>query len=222
MIDERDRYQGVRSLRVLVDWDGPRVLFKLVVAKQDTSFYLFPAAPNGRYFYGSRSMSEEAVEDTFDYTNAFASEECPKVSVHESGQVHVQVHRANRAGPLALPRLPDHRGQAVASVTADTFAGLRQHPGRLRTGGAEIDHLMPREALVENGRVIIYVNGVEPRFAVRPRLTFTITRPSLERPLYLALAPVATAPLGGEAASGGVTVLAWDGSGDDYLYVRGE
>lgn len=156
----------IRELRVLVSSEGVlRRLCRFAFTNRDASIYLMAHATAGRYFYGDETLEEHAASRTFPYTEQLSSDAVPKVSIHERGQVHVYADGASRAGPLQIPALPRLRGQHVASVVVDTFAGLARFKGRPRASGRERDLIIEVEPGALSGRLAVYVNGSEPRFA---------------------------------------------------------
>ena len=217
---------NLRELRLVIRHRGQlKRLCKFVFTKNDASIYLVPYAATGRYCYGSRFLPEGRVEETFNFREQLTADTIPKLSLHERGQVHAYVG-AHKAGPLTVPALSTLSGQHVASVSADAFAGLPRLESTPRGHGARRDLLIPVDDGVESGRIAICVNGAEPVFAVESHLYFTLTRPHLQRPVYVGLAPLGQRPLG-ETGGRGVTVIAgWDPirpAGDtDFLYIRGE
>jgi hypothetical protein len=197
-----------------------------VFSKSDASLYLFPYAPHGRYFFGGRHMDEVAFEDQVRFSDDPFSEAVPKLSIHESGMVHVQA-AGLRAGPVSVSPLVQWRGQHIASIGADNFQALPAFTDALSSAGPEIDHVIPTDQIVESGRLVFYLAGDRPAFEERNcRLVITLSRPSLSNPIYLGIQPKAQRALS-EPTLGGVTAIAgWDmdssaQQGVDYLYIRG-
>ena len=217
-----------REARVLVDHRGSvRRVCKLAFSHQDASLYLFPYAACGSYYYGGRSLTEAQFQDTFDFTKEFSANSIPKLSIHESGQVHVGT-RDKRAGPLQIPSLDTLTGQHVATVCPDMFSALPLFNRRVGLG-PELDVVINASELAANARVAIFMNGQAPEFdGGRCRLTIAMRRPTLQNPLYMGIRAIAQEPLiEGDSSTGGTTVLAgWnplaaDDSAIDLLYVRG-
>ena len=187
-------------------------------------------ASAGHYFLGGHEFAEQERQMTFDFTKQLSSKlkQLPKLSLHETGQVHVQVGR-DRAGPLRIPPLSELRGQHVASISADKFETLAPFEGTPRSSGAEQDFVFVVEAGLDSGRIALYVNGEEPSFADDCPVRITLTRPTLASPLHLGLRPWGQLPLGEIADKGGVTVTSgWNPltalgeSSMQFLYIRGE
>lgn len=119
------------EVRILVDYGGQlHSLCKLGFVGND-SIYLFPYALCSKYFYGGRSMAEHQVVDTFDFTDQQATDRMPKLSIHESGRVHIRVGDTT-VGPVYTPQLATLRGEHIAAVATDVFEGLPVFQGILR------------------------------------------------------------------------------------------
>lgn len=219
---------NIREVRFLIRTNNAlRKMCKLAFSDKDASLYLFPYSKSGNYYYGSKSNSKNEIEYKFDFTEDIFEEKTPKLSIHEKGQVHVQVNK-NRAGPLFIPHLSTLRGEHIASVTPDSFEGLPIHTDKIRNTGSEIDHIIEAPANLKNGRFLIYANGFEPRFqSVQHNFVITLERPSIPRPLYFGILTRGQAILG-EPTSKGVNIISgWDPTksqenGFDFLYIRGE
>ena len=218
----------VRELRILVEHRQKLYrLCKLAFAKSDSSIYIFPYAREGKFFYGSRSMPERQFKDTFPFKEQLTSDEVPKISIHESGQVHV-ISSGVRAGPLQIPPLSSLRGQHIASVVADQFSVLAEFTGKPRPTGSRIDHVIPAEDTTESGRLAFYLAGDRPAFeAPNCRLVFTLRRITLREPIYLGIKPIAQDPMGAPKGIGVTAIAGWDLTGEyqegaDYLFVRGQ
>ena len=69
-----------------------------------------------------------------------------------------------------------------------------------------LDHKITAEPGVSSGRLIILINGAEPRFQL-DSAHIEMRRPSLSGPLWVGLAPVPQLPLAGEAQSPGTTII---------------
>ena len=216
-----------RELRLLVDLGNDlRKLAKVAFSKSDASLYLFPYAPHGRYYFGGRHMNEVEFEDQVRFSDDTFSDTLPKLSIHETGQVHVQAG-ALRAGPVSVSPLAQWRGQHIASIGADTFRALPALTEALSTTGPEIDHVIPADQIVESGRLVFYLAGDRPAFEEpNCRLVITLSRSTMSNPIYLGIQPKAQRPLS-EPDLGGVTAIAgWDihpqaEQGVSYLYIRG-
>lgn len=170
-------------------------------------------------------MPGSEVTVALDCSKQFSTESVPKLSIHETGQVHIQSH-AGRSGPLRIPALADLRGQHVASVTVDSFAGLQYHEGPVRAAGAEIDFPLEFAGRSESGRLVVYINGAEPRFVHSCHWWFNLGRERLGGTLYVGVAAKHQEVLR-RGSRGGIVVLGgWnpDTKPEEplkYLYVRG-
>ena len=94
---------------MLVSFEGQlRSLCKIVFGKADASIYVVPYAPTEDirwhlYARQRRAVGSFTVEEEQDFETA------PKISFHESGQVHANAG-TSRVGPLYVPQLPYWRG----------------------------------------------------------------------------------------------------------------
>lgn len=199
--------ENVRSLRVLVELDGQLLRFcKVAFAANDASLYLHVIGPSGRYFFGRHVMPAGAMESTIRFDDQERSSLPPKLSIHETGQVHVR-SEGRQAGPMPGTPLGELGGHHIAAVTCSRFAGLAPYPRTPRTAGSERDIVLSARG-AESGRVRVYANAEEPTFEVSCPVFATLRRPTLARPFFVGFSPVAQAPIGEEAA---VTVIAgWD------------
>ena len=221
----------IREVRFLIRHRGSvRSLFKLGFTARDGSLYMWPYSVSGRFFYGRSGIDAFESSVTLDFTDQFASDtpRIPKVSIHESGQVHVRSETGDLAGPLFIPSLSQLRGQHVATVQCDSFAGRPEYGRRLRSGPPAHDQVLDVEKGTENGRIAIYVNGHESRFDGRCPIRIRMVRPTLATPLHVGMLPIGQDALGSALDGRGVTVLAgWDPtqrsphSRSHFLFVRG-
>ncbi len=219
--------EDFRELRLLVDLgDDLRKIAKVVFSKSDASLYLFPYAPSGRYYFGGRHMDEVEFEDNITFSDDLYSDSVPKLSIHETGQVHIQA-KGVRAGPVSISPLAKWRGQHIATVGADSFEALTLFTGSLSDTGPEIDHVIPADEIVENGRLVFYLAGDRAAFEEpNCRLVVTLKRPTLSNPIYLGIQPKAQPPLSGPDLGGVTAIAGWDaypevGQGVSYVYIRG-
>ncbi len=216
----------MREMRFLVERRGTvRALFKVAVSNKDASLYLFPYGQGGRYFYGRQSLGEHEVRKTFSYADQFDTEGVPKLSIHQSGRVHVYYGRDRLAGPLWTLPLPEWRGQHIDSVVPDSLDSLAPYTREIKTEGPEFDCVIESDDC-ENLRVVVYCNGWAPEFVDGWQAMLTLQRPSLERPIYFGFMIFPERKL---SQNGGITVLAgWkpdqpdQGVKDtiDFLFIR--
>jgi hypothetical protein len=220
---------GIRELRLLAVCGRQQFkLCKILFTANDASFYIIPYAKKRRYFCGGRKIEEHELKDTFEYTSGVAGDREPKLSIHQSGQVHIYSGKT-QIGPLQSCPLTDLRGQHVATVSFDRFSELAQFEGALSQSGPEIDQVIQVDRNAKSGRLAIYVNSVESYFESEflSLVRFTLTRPCLKTPMYISVQAFCQEPLGGKAG-GGVTVVAgWNPllpkcAEVDYLYIRGQ
>lgn len=219
--------ENFRELRLLVEYAGEtRKIAKIAFSDSDTSIYIFPYATEGKYYYGRRGMKEVEFEDQIHFTDDIFADVVPKLSIHESGRVHIKA-RKDIAGPIFTAPFTEWRGQHIASVSVDNFAALPIHSKSSRDKSSEINHVIPIEGSLQSGRIVLYLAGDRPSFEEpNCRIVVTLKRPTLSHPIYLAIQPKAQDPLS-DSDFGGITALAgWHPypspeSGVDYLYIRG-
>lgn len=176
----------------------------------DASLYLIPLGVAAQYFFGQHVIpaGEDGVTAPFD--DQERSDRPPHLSIHQSGEVHVR-SGYTEAGPIFLPPITDLRGQHVATVTCNRFAGLPVYARTPSTSGPVQDVVLPTEPGVESGRLAVYANAERPVFPVSQSITVTLERPNLRRPFYVGIKPFAQTALGGASEDPSVIVIAgWD------------
>lgn len=220
----------------MIDVDAVRVLIakdqrlyrlgKIIFARADASVYLVPYGATGRYYYGRSGFSEEQIDHTFDFTEQEAATRAPKITIHESGQVHAYVGNSAKVGPLTIPPLTSYPAGHLATIQAVAIAGLAHHKKAPRSSGREVDWRVQADEGEDNCRLVIRLHSNQPE-TQRGLLSIQVQRPSLPRPLFLTLEAHAHDRLDGNGALGGSVALAgWDPTGasvlKDFLYIRGE
>ena len=218
----------IRKIRILIQHRNIcRALFKIALGQKDASVYFFPYGPKGKYFYGRQSMKENEISQTFRFMDDFNTDNIPKLSIHQSGQIHIHDSQNAIAGPLQTIPLGKWKGEHIATVTADSFESLAIYTKDIITTGPEIDHVIPCDDAVTNGRIVVYCNGQSSNFNYPCRLTVQMQRPNLNECIYIGFAPISQNQLG-NMSKGGVTVIAgWDpkkgiNKNQDYLYIRAQ
>ncbi len=218
-------------VHVIIARGGDRfALCEISVMPTDASVYIHPAeARGGQYYWGHETFApgERTKEIGF---RANGSRDRPKVSIHQTGQVHLKDSTGTYlAGPVRIPPLIDLRGQHVATASADDFAALPPYDASTTTAGHE--HVITAEPGVASGRVCIYVNSDAPAFprkVVQDLAVITMQRPNLPGPMYVGLAPRPQHPLGPTVAlpdRGATVVFGFDPNlgieaEQNLLYVR--
>lgn len=218
----------LREVRFLVQWrNSLRKLCKIAFSSKDASLYLFPYALKGKYHYGKKTLQAQQEYLTFNFKKDIFDDQTPKLSIHESGQVHVFMGE-KKAGPLYIPPLDTLRGEHITTVSPDAFENLPLFEGKFKKEGSSIDNIIyvPDEAI--NDRLALYVNGFEPSFMCSdcPN-TFTITRPTISRPLYLGIKPLGQRKICVDTTKGVTIIAGWNpltlsDESVDFLFIRGE
>lgn len=203
----------IPRVRVFIEHEGAlRGACSLTVTNRDASVCLQPVSLHGRYRYGLASIPPGQTEATFSVDGQLAAADDPHISLHQSGQVHINI-----------PPLASLRGSHVATVTSN-FTGFPMYTGNRQNLDPDSDRLVYVETGVDSGTLAVYVNGSSPDFAIEARrVAFTLDdpKPALALPLYLAVAPLATAPLGSVDAVAATAGFQPDGTCDDFLFLHG-
>lgn len=214
---------NINATRMIVNFQGKnKAFFKIAFSKQDASLYLFSYGPKGKYFYGGQKMSENVLSHSFSFKEQFDSEKIPKISIHESGRIHIYSDKTQIAGPINTLRLEEWRGQHLATVSADSFSSLMDYEQPLNSTGSEPDTVTPCDGGVKSGRMLIYCNGEKEKFIYKCGVVLKFERPTLKAPLYIGLSPISQRPIG----EGGATVICgWNPlkgvmEEQDFLFVR--
>jgi len=219
---------SVRELRILLEHRGVlRGLCKLAFSNRDASLYLFPYAVHGKYYFGGRSMPDTIFEDKLDYSKGIFAGTTPKLSIHETGRVHIQASKA-RAGPLQVPPLSEWRGQHAATICPDSIESLPKHPVSPKYTGQTVDRVISVAAQLESVRLAVYIAGDRPSFATpNCPVVITLKRRTLQTPVYVALKAIPQSEIGLDLQSGTTILAGWNPlnereDGLEYVYIRGE
>jgi hypothetical protein len=168
--------------------------------------YLIPYASHGEYFYGATEMPADRSPFTFNFRDQVGVRSRPKISIHESGQVHIYADGAPRAGPLQIPPLREYRGEHIATVRYDTIKQLPKNTVTPRITGQRRDIAFGVPGDVLSGSLLIFANGESNAFqAEHVHFAIQVETGDGKPPMYYGLSGVAEDPLGG---AGGITVLA--------------
>jgi len=161
-------FTDIEKVRVLIKHEEQfRAFFKVFFTKRDTSIYLVPYARSGKFFYGDGSLAEKEVQKTFRYDEQFLTDKQPKISIHESGQVHIYApgdDAAPLAGPLTIPHLLDLKGEHIATVQTESVEALPVFPGSPKTTGPERDLVFDSAGKDMRVTFTMWANAHEPRF----------------------------------------------------------
>jgi hypothetical protein len=218
----------IKTIRFLIRHRGVvRALAKLALGQKDASIYLFPYGQGGKYYYGSQTMRENEISRTFCYADQFDVESMPKLSIHQSGCVHIQCDKENKAGPIYTMALDKWRGEHVASITADSLGSMPLYMEKVKTTGSEIDRVLNCDDRMESIRFRLYCNGESQKFVFPCSMVIVLHRTGMKYPLNIGVAPLPQEPLG-DGWFGGMSVLAgWNPHGNSneekqFLYIRAQ
>ncbi len=220
-----DRIEGVRFLAR--HRGKVRAVCLVVLSRSDGSFYVFPYSKSGQYFFGARGLAESKIDDTFDVGLQLSSSSLPKLSVHESGQVHIKDPGGqDKAGPLHIPPLASLRGEHVCSVSVDRLDSLPEYSPTIKKAGPKTDRLVHFSDSMESGRIVFMVNGTEPVFRTTNQTSLIQLTCKAGLTVYLGLLAIEQDPLGNERDVKGISVIGgWDptlakNATIEYLYLR--
>jgi hypothetical protein len=211
---------SVRNCRFLIEVDGVfKKVCRIVFAQNDASLYFFPYGCQDRYFWGEGLFPEGKEEETFTHSNEVGSQDKPKLSIHESGQVHVKLVQSDayKAGPLQTKPPWEFRGEHLAGLTIDN---LRSLPGAGKIKSKpKSPELAPRAKDLEHTRrFAIYANGEEPRFVYPVKVYVTMFRSGLPAPLHIGITTFKQESLTQEDPAGGVTIISgWNPDNENQL-----
>lgn len=198
----------VRECRFLIDLDGDyKKVCRLVFGTKDASLYLIPYGRQQRYLWGEGTFPGGAKSATFSHANPAGELATAKLSIHQSGQVHVKVVEgdAYKAGPLQTKPLWEFRGEHLAGLTIDRLDTLPS-AGKIKPKPKSPELLLRSRDLQQTRRFAIYANGAEPRFDFPVKATVTMNRVGLPSPLHVGITSFAQESLV-EGEEGGVTII---------------
>ena len=116
---------SIHDCRFLIEVQGDyKKVCRIVFGKKDASLYLLPYGRQKRYLWGEGTIPEGTTTATFPHANPAGEVHRPKLSIHESGQVHVKLGEAYKAGPLRTKPLWEFRGEHLAGLTIDSIESL--------------------------------------------------------------------------------------------------
>ncbi len=103
-------HRTVTTVRFCVRFhDAVLRVCKAAFSGQDGSIYLFRYGARGEYHFGRSSIPAGQQEATVPFDQQEASDSTPKLSFHESGQVHVKAG-GMMVGPMFASPLAELRG----------------------------------------------------------------------------------------------------------------
>ncbi len=151
----------IKSIRLLVEYKDQLLKFcRIGISQSDASIYIIPYAPSGKYYSGTRKLmisndKNAGYKDKFNYMGQFIGEDAPKVSIHESGQIHIYVGK-DRTKALNIPKLHTLKDEHIASVTAVAFSKLLVYSKEPKLTGKDRDIIIKVGSEVESGRILIF------------------------------------------------------------------
>lgn len=221
-------YKDVEKFRILLNFENSiRKICKIVVSKKDISLYLIPYGKSGIYYYGEGLIKEGKQETTFNYTTKFKSSDIPKLSIHQSGQVHIYSKSTPKAGPLMTLPLFKFQGEHLATITVDNFYNLPIYNEEIKAKERERDIVLQSEKGVESGRIIVYLNSVNNKFWEKCWITLRVKRENNLTPLFFCFHLKAQKPLVKKGKGGVIVIGGWNPRTNPhkpfpFLYIKTE
>lgn len=219
----------IRKARFLIEYQNQiRKVFQLSFSNADSSLYFFPYSESGNYHFGRQTIAENQISKTFNFKSDQNSKSIPKLSIHESGQIHIKADDV-LAGPIKIPPLGGYSGQHIATVCPDSFNNLPELTGKLSTKAKKCDFVLPIDKGQSSGRFAVFLNAHEPNFhGNNCFIQFKLERRSLSKPLYCGVMAIQQDPLGQDSQSGVTIITGWNPLNggkllnEDLLFIRGE
>jgi hypothetical protein len=200
---------NIREARIFVKHKNIlKKLCKFAFSGRDASLYIFPYGVKGEFFYGTRFFMEEELKQTFNFKQQHRSNKVPKISIHQSGQVHVSCDRENVAGPLSIKPLSEFQGEHLATIQVVHFDELLKFSSIPKEKASEKNISISVDNALQSGKLVVYCNSKEGSFKVNCSLTFTLKRPGLADPIYFGIDVKGQEPLAGVENQFGVVILA--------------
>lgn len=219
---------NIKDCRLLVSVDGTtRKICRLLFPTSDASLYLIPYGKTECYTWGQGHFHKGQEMGTFDPAPEAPGFVKVKLSIHESGQVHVKTQPGDeyKAGPLQGSPLWQYRGEHLATVTIDNLQALPAG-GKSKAKPHSPDVLLKTTDSSKSRRFVLYANGESSDFDVPTHAKVTMNRAGLPAPLHLGITVYEQNGLV-EPPEGGLTIIAgWKrASGvslaeEDFLWVR--
>lgn len=195
--------------------------FKIGFSKKDSSIYIQPYAPNSQFHCGVSNFKSGETNSIITYPHIPNVIDYLKLSIHESGQVHVK-NKENEiiVGPLQVPNLNTYSGQHIASIDINSIETLTDFKGSRKKNKNAEDLIFSLENQEHSMRFAIFANANSSDFTT-PLPYGRITLERIFNPMYFAIKPVPQPIKDG----GGMTLLAGfnpnqEFSETDYLYIR--
>ena len=213
---------NIHDCRFLIENEGKfKKVCRIVFGKKDASLYLIPYGRQECYLWGEGTVPEGMKTATFSHANPAGEQERPKLSIHQSGQVHVKLLEGDeyKAGPLQTKPLWDFQGEHVAGITIDSIDSLPD-AGKIKPKPKSPEVALRTEEIGQTRRFALYANGTEPRFDYPVKATVTMYRAGLPAPLHVGIATFAQDALT-EGEEGGVTIISgWNPDKDELAEQR--
>lgn len=201
----------LRKLRIIFNYKGQNYkICKIMFTGRDSSLYIVPYSLNGKYYAGKRRMTDQQVSDSFNYREQFEFDKLPKLSIHQQGQIHLDIPN-ERLGPFKIPPIDQLRGQHVATICLDNMRGIPVHTNPIKKNGTNRDYVIDIPDRIVNCRLAVYINGIEPKLdgdgftCILP-----IERKTLDYIMYVGLKVISQSDIGSGTTSGISMITGWN------------
>jgi len=185
----------LRKVRLHVKHKGRiKRICQISFTSNDASLYISPYSKFKNYYYGSNEFPEGTSRFKTSFKDQFCTNQAPKVSIHQKGQVHIKGD-SGIAGPINIPSLDNIQGSHIATIFIDRFDVFPDYTGQLKRVGKERDYVLKWIPDVESGRIVLYINSKQKQFPVPCTLVASLIRQSLLKPLYLGIIGYSQPPL---------------------------
>lgn len=227
---------SIKSTRFLVQRSGViRNFFKVAISQNDASIYIIPYANEGKYYGGISNLPKidlGTLQQKVDvnYTEQIADEKMPKLSIHESGQIHLDIG-SKRTLPHKIPPLENIEDKHIASVSTDVIEALPIFQADIKDSSTHKDIVINVDKQIPSVRVAIYVNGISAKFKYQNAVLSvgTDVRPHLKRPISFGFQfiPQGDIRVDSKGAPGIVAISGWDitkphTEENSFIFLRGE
>lgn len=141
-----------------------RTLAQVLFTGRDASLYLVPYARSGNYFYGVQTLRPGQSDFEIRFKEHVTASARPKLSIHESGDVHIYADESPKAGPINVRAVSECRGEHIATVQFDHINLVPVYSRKTRITREVSDLAVGVPDDVDAGRLCIYANGERNAF----------------------------------------------------------
>jgi hypothetical protein len=203
-----------------------RTLAQVMFTSRDASLYLVPYARSGNYFYGAQSVPPGRSKFEVKFKEHAMASARPKLSIHESGDVHIYADDSPKAGPIHVRPVSECRGEHIATVQFDHMNLVPVYSRTMRITREVADLAVGVPDDVDAGRLCIYANGERNAFNTEQLHFARVARCTDGSEVWYGFGFYVGDALG-SGDEGGITVLAGfdaratENEGLGFLFLRG-